>query len=101
MSTKVKTWRVTTHDGIRFVVSAPTKRLAVLGFRHRPADGVVSCADCDPSFAGIRSVGLLRDVPNVGPKPILESIFRADLRAASREWIHNYCCALAASRARS
>ena len=49
MIPKVKDWQVTLEDGNKVVVSAPTKRLALLNYRF------------DHDFVGhIKSIGLLR-----------------------------------------
>mgnify|MGYP004461438889 CR=1 FL=1 len=47
----VKTWIVTTDDGKKYEVTAPTKLLARLNFRHQHVIGYSS---------GIRSIGVKR-----------------------------------------
>lgn len=45
---RVREWIVTTEDGVRHVVLAPTRRLALLNFRH------------NFGYAPVRSVGVPR-----------------------------------------
>jgi len=54
----VKTWIVTTDDGKKYEVTAPTKLLARLNFRHQHVIGYSS--DQNDYLTGIRSIGVKR-----------------------------------------